>query len=169
MAKIIDSLYCYESKLVPYRQGVSISPVGIPSTGIFVNFQSFILPANRLNTSDTLIYEIRGQYADACTLQFLWNGTPVNWAVSHPLISIDAPTTPLQTYKATWIITKLNSAQANTYLEIVGGAGVNQFLINYSTVLSLIDWTVDIPFLAQGRCDNTTLSLDSIQATFEIK
>lgn len=159
----------FENKNVTFRNGSSVVPIGINSTGAFVDFQSFTLPANFLTGTETIVYEIQGNYSNACTMQVLWNGSPINWVTSGPLISISAPTVTNQSFELTWEITRFSATQANTFLKIIAGYGVNQFVAKYSGLISLIDWTVPITFGAQGRCDVAVLTLDSLQGMYFIK
>lgn len=158
----------FEAKPVQTRQGSNVSPIPVVGVGSFVDFQSFTLAANLIEqVGQRILFESEGTYLDDVTIQCVFS--PLLGSENIFTVNMPAPTSGPQNYQLTWKITRFSSTQANAYLCLKGGVGVDNFECCLSTIISTIDWTSPITLKTQGRCNVTTNTLVSDESCYSTR
>lgn len=178
MAKIIDSLQTtgvdfnngYGANTnqnrvwIPNRPGSDLVTYSTTGTGSFTDFQSFTVDANTLTSvGDCVVYAGKGEYEDESSLRCVFGSTNVF------TVSIAAPSSGTQAYELTWETYRLSSTQANSWLTISGGSGIDAFAISLFSIISTIDWTSPIVIKTQGSSDINPSTIFGTQAQYFIK
>lgn len=145
---------------IPQIREVDTVPLGAPSTGSFVDFQTFTVPAQLIIDQQSILYKSIGEYTNQVEINCVFGSDVVFNAV------LAAPVSGPQAYQLEFELTRISDTQANASIFLKGGKGVDNFEYVDSGIVSLIDWAIDNVFKTQGQCNVAINTISSTQAKF---